>query len=63
MNSSFAPFIVVALALVAALSIVYIAWQLSSKEIQDTLEESLGRPGVADNPAEPDDDGQANGQR
>lgn len=50
--SSFIPFVVVALALIAALSIIYIAWQLSSREIQDSLEKSLGRPATADEEAE-----------
>ena len=39
------PVIVVVLALVAAGSIAYVAWQLTSKDVQDQLERSLGRPG------------------
>ena len=38
------PVIVVVLALVAAGSIAYIAWQLTSKDVQDQLERSLGQP-------------------
>jgi hypothetical protein len=38
------PVIVVFLALVAAGSIAYIAWELTSRETQDALEKSLGRP-------------------
>ena len=41
------PVIVVVLALVAAGSIAYIAWQLTSKDVQDQLERSLGQPGDA----------------
>ncbi len=41
------PVIVVVLALVAAGSIAYIAWQLTSKDVQDQLERSLGQPGNA----------------
>jgi hypothetical protein len=42
--SALIPVIVVVLALVAAGSIAYIAWQLTSKDVQDQLERSLGRP-------------------
>lgn len=42
------PVIVVVLALVAAGSIAYVAWQLTSKDVQDQLERSLGQPGAAD---------------
>jgi hypothetical protein len=42
--SALIPVIVVVLALVAAGSIAYIAWQLTSKDVQDQLERSLGQP-------------------
>lgn len=40
--SDFMPLIVVALALLAAGSIAYIAWELSSKDVQDEIEKALG---------------------
>jgi membrane protein required for beta-lactamase induction len=41
--SAFIPILVVVLALVAAGSIAYIAWELTSKDVHDVLEQSLGR--------------------
>jgi hypothetical protein len=41
--SAFIPILVVVLALVAAGSIAYIAWELTSKDVHDVLEKSLGR--------------------
>jgi hypothetical protein len=42
--SEFMPLIVIALALLAAGSIAFIAWELSSKEVQDEIEKALGEP-------------------
>lgn len=47
--SDYMPLIVVALALLAAGSIAFIAWELSSKDVQDEIERALGEP---DNSAE-----------
>lgn len=41
--SELIPVAVVILALVAAGSIAYVAWELTSKDIQEGLERSLGR--------------------
>ena len=41
------PLIVIALALFAAGCIAYVAWQFSSREVQDEIESALGRPDVA----------------
>ncbi|GEM_PF-2443071 len=41
--SSLIPVIAVLLALVAAGAIAYLAWELTSKRSQDSIEESLGR--------------------
>jgi hypothetical protein len=49
--SEYIPIIVVLLALVAAGSIVYLAWELTSKDLQSALERSLGR-GTGDEPGE-----------
>ncbi len=51
--SELIPVAVVILALVAAGSIVYVAWELTSKDIHDVLERSLGRGGAGD--SAPDD--------
>jgi hypothetical protein len=66
--SAFIPIVVVVLALVAAGSIAYIAWELTSKDVHDVLEQSLGRgalgenhrPGAAE-PAEPAEDERPDG--
>ena len=48
--SSLAPFIAVLLALIAAGSIAYIAWELTSRRSQDSIEASLGRKDTDDDP-------------
>ena len=48
------PVLVVILALIAAGSIAYVAWQLTSKDVQDELERALGPGRDAGNPAAPD---------
>jgi hypothetical protein len=58
--SAFIPIMVVVLALVAAGSIAYIAWELTSKDVHDVLEHSLGRGALEENhrpgAAEPPED-------
>ena len=46
--SSLVPVIAVLLALIAAGSIAYIAWELTSKRSQDSIEASLGRKDARD---------------
>ncbi|HNP37583.1 MAG TPA: hypothetical protein PKK10_17180 [Woeseiaceae bacterium] len=48
--SSYMPFIVIALALLAAGSIAFVAWEVLTKDVQDALEKALGQPanGAAD---------------
>jgi hypothetical protein len=46
------PIAVIALALIAAGSIAYIAWELTSKDIQDEIERSLGRPATEADPGQ-----------
>lgn len=41
--SSLVPVIAILLALIAAGSIAYIAWELTSGRSQDSIEQSLGR--------------------
>jgi hypothetical protein len=47
--SAFIPIVVVVLALVAAGSIAYIAWELTSKDVHDVLGQSLGRGALEEN--------------
>jgi len=41
--SALVPVIAILLALIAAGAIAYIAWDLTSKKTQDSLEDALGR--------------------
>ena len=47
--SALIPSLVVLLALVAAGSIAYIAWELTSKDVHDVLEKSLGQGALEEN--------------
>ncbi len=46
--SELIPIAVVILALVAAGSIIYVAWELTSKDIHEVLERSLGQRGAGE---------------
>lgn len=60
--SAFIPILVVVLALVAAGSIAYIAWELTSKDVHDVLEQSLGR-GALDEDGRDEPAGSPDGDR